>query len=1040
MRDRHRKPPNWGDEGCRGSRKEISVRQVSEASSGETGRGNRSRVQMGRGRVIEADSPQKSSANDQLLRIVSLVFLSHTTDMSCDFCRKKHIKCAIMFPSFAAPHKPTQYRRISKPQKFETQQVWVPVPPKVDFVDETPLLGHGKATNHPSEERDIQQGSMHVPQLDQLSNEVVLALNDPTPFLAGQALRPILRTREDDTPFSTKESAELMRYFIDNCACFFDFSDADRHFADEVPLRARQNATLANAMLALAARHRSRTGEFEHFAADRYYNACLQTMIPKLGDKSAIQDDELLAAIVILRLLEEMDVPIVGSDPQKHLFGTQALINASQARPQLSATALRKACYWAAFRQEIFMSITTQRPFNLILPEMQPPSSPVDDWSWTVQATYQCGKVQAFVFGEESTTLSRYLQLMEDIETWQRDRPASFDPVYQGLNRLEHAFPDIRIQMDCHAGAGAFKRSPGPNRASHRVANFYSTGTARTDLEWGVNDSAPTRVTPSGLQFSSWGRDFGLKTYELTRAYSRMLSIKQTKVIERSPNYDATSPRPANLRYVYLVTAFVSLGAFLFGYDQGVMGIIVADDRWIHLMKPANSWVTGAVVSLYDVGCFMGAMSIGYLADQCGRERTLSIASVVFVIGAVIQAASYDVPTITVGRVILGYGVGACAAGVPLYVSEIAPAGLRGRIIGIEQMILCFGELIAFWLDYGFAYLDTPDWWRIPLAIQIIPAVVLAVGCWFWVPPSPRWLVQQDRHTCAREVLARLHGDEAAEIEMQEIAERVAFEKRVAVTRWKDMFTWPILRVTLIGTGVQFFQQITGTNSILYYTPSLYERGGISSAHTRNLATGGVGIVLFVFAWIPIFIFDRLGRKTWLQIGVIGMMGAMIGITAWHGSDADKVLQWHAEKYPGASGNYAIVVFPYLFYVFFNISWGVGSWTYASEIWPVALRAKGNALSTMSLWTGCYIVAQASPPIGDAIGWGLYIIYSGICVLAFLFVRYAMVETRGRTLEEMSQLFGLEDKFAARRGIDLATASESKTGNIVHEQVEEVGK
>ncbi|KIX99595.1 uncharacterized protein Z520_04228 [Fonsecaea multimorphosa CBS 102226] len=510
-----------------------------------------------------------------------------------------------------------------------------------------------------------------------------------------------------------------------------------------------------------------------------------------------------------------------------------------------------------------------------------------------------------------------------------------------------------------------------------------------------------------------------------------MLSIKQTRLIERSPNYDVSNPRPANLPYVYLVTAFVSLGALLFGYDQGVMGIIVADDRWIHLMEPANSWVTGAVVSLYDVGCFLGAMSIGYLADHCGRERTLSIASAVFIVGAVIQAGSYDIPTITVGRIILGYGVGACAAGVPLYVSEIAPAGLRGRIIGIEQMILCLGELIAFWLDYGFAYLDTPDWWRIPLAIQIIPAVALAVGCWFWVPPSPRWLVQQDRHTCALEVLARLHGDQAAEIEMQEIAERVAFEKTVAVTTWKDMFAWPVLRVTLIGSGVQFFQQITGTNSILYYTPSLYERGGITSAHTRNLATGGVGIVLFVFAWIPIFVFDRLGRKTWLQIGVIGMMGAMIGIT---------VLQWHAEKYPHASGNYAIVVFPYLFYVFFNISWGVGSWTYASEIWPVALRAKGNALSTMSLWAGCYIVAQASPPIGEAIGWGLYIIYSGICVLAFLFVRYVMVETRGRTLEEMSRLFGIEDKFTAGRGIEPATVSESKNGGIVHEQVEEVGK
>lgn len=190
--------------------------------------------------------------------------------------------------------------------------------------------------------------------------------------------------------------------------------------------------------------------------------------------------------------------------------------------------------------------------------------------------------------------------------------------------------------------------------------------------------------------------------------------------------------------------------------------------------------------------------------------------------------------------------------------------------------------------------------------------------------------------------------------------------------------------------------------------PSLFEGGGIESAHTRNLATGGVGIILFVFSWVPIYCFDRLGRKTWLQIGTVGMMCAMIGIT---------VLQWYAEHHPGNSGNYAIIAFPYLFYVFFNISWGVGSWTYASEIFPVSYRAKGNALSTMSLWLSCYVVAQVSPPIGAAIGWGLYIIYAVICVFALIFVTFAMVETRGKTLEEMSRLFGIEDRLQQRAGV-----------------------
>ena len=135
----------------------------------------------------------------------------------------------------------------------------------------------------------------------------------------------------------------------------------------------------------------------------------------------------------------------------------------------------------------------------------------------------------------------------------------------------------------------------------------------------------------------------------------------------------------------------------------------------------------------------------------------------------------------------------------------------------------------------------------------------------------------------------------------------------------------------------------------------------------------------------------------------------MLGIAA---------LQAYAERHPGDPANFTIIAFPYLFYVFFNISWGVGSWTYAAEIFPLGIRAKGSALSTMSLWGACYIVAQASPVVEERVGWGLYNIYAGICVVAFLFVRYAMVETRGRTLEEMSHIFGLENRLVERGGAE----------------------
>lgn len=191
--------------------------------------------------------------------------------------------------------------------------------------------------------------------------------------------------------------------------------------------------------------------------------------------------------------------------------------------------------------------------------------------------------------------------------------------------------------------------------------------------------------------------------------------------------------------------------------------------------------------------------------------------------------------------------------------------------------------------------------------------------------------------------------------------------------------------------------------------PTLFEKGGIKDPSARNLATGGVGLVLFAASWIPIFVFDKIPRRTWLQLGTLGMMGSMLGIAA---------LQSHAEGHPGDPANFTIIAFPYLFYVFFNISWGVGSWTYAAEIFPLGIRAKGSAFSTMSLWAACYIVAQASPVVEEKVGWGLYIIYAGVCIVAFLFVRYAMVETSGRTLEEMSRIFGIDSGFVERSGAE----------------------
>lgn len=225
---------------------------------------------------------------------------------------------------------------------------------------------------------------------------------------------------------------------------------------------------------------------------------------------------------------------------------------------------------------------------------------------------------------------------------------------------------------------------------------------------------------------------------------------------------------------------------------------------------------------------------------------------------------------------------------------------------------------------------------------------------------------------------------------------------------------------------------LTETNTV---QPSLFQKGGITDPKSANLATGGVGIALFLSSWIPIFYFDRLGRKTWLQIGTVGMMLSMLGIAG---------LQQQAEQHPGSDGNYIIILFPYLFYIFFNVSWGVAAWTYPSEIFPLSMRAKGNALATSANWASCYVVAQVSPVLGDVIGWGLYVVYALICVAAFAFVRFALgtltllvvfvanwviVETKDRSLEDMNELFGLESYFSTGDG-----AKDDQVGLLEGEQ------
>lgn len=254
-------------------------------------------------------------------------------------------------------------------------------------------------------------------------------------------------------PLESEQEAMLLRHYVENIALFFDMIDNKSHFGIHVVQRAKTNSTLMNAIFALSARQLSRTSDFDPYVADAYYQRCFETLIPALNDNLAIRDETLLAATIILRLMEEMNISIIGSDPQGHLFGTQAIIRAAeQSYVGTTGPDFRQAIYWAAFRQELWISLMTQRAFQLHIFPADRSMGPANDSIWATRTIAHLGDVCNFAFGEDRHSVLRYSQLMDENKVWRTQRPDSFEPFFwrQDRDGSGRNFPDIRYHDKTH--------------------------------------------------------------------------------------------------------------------------------------------------------------------------------------------------------------------------------------------------------------------------------------------------------------------------------------------------------------------------------------------------------------------------------------------------------------------------------------------------------------------------------------------------------------------------------------------------------------
>jgi SP family arabinose:H+ symporter-like MFS transporter len=450
--------------------------------------------------------------------------------------------------------------------------------------------------------------------------------------------------------------------------------------------------------------------------------------------------------------------------------------------------------------------------------------------------------------------------------------------------------------------------------------------------------------------------------------------------------------------YLLLACLVAAMGGLLFGFDTAVIsGAEELVAKQFHLSELMEGWVVSSALA----GCLIGAAIAGFLADRFGRKKVLFLAAALFIIcsiGSAMPAAPWH---LAVARIIGGTGIGIASMLSPMYIAEISPPKLRGGLIATYQLAITLGIVVAYFSNYTLAFLAyhhaeiygsgiwqwvfSSEVWRGMLLAGVVPAAVL-FGLLFFIPESPRWLIEQGRLADASAILSRVNGQDEADHEMREIEQTLAQESG----SFLQLFRPAMRPALLIGIVLPFFSQICGINVIIYYGPKVLQAAKLN-ADAAMLWQVLLGSVNVVFTLAAIFTVDKLGRKPLLLVGIAG-----VGLTLFLGG-----LLFAFSAPPVA----ILVVFA-AFLACFSLSYGPVCWIIVSEIFPTAIRGRAMSVSIFSLWTGCILVGQTFPLLMKWAGssWTFWL-YAATTPPAFLFVWLLVPETKGKTLEQIEQRF-----------------------------------
>jgi sugar porter (SP) family MFS transporter len=485
---------------------------------------------------------------------------------------------------------------------------------------------------------------------------------------------------------------------------------------------------------------------------------------------------------------------------------------------------------------------------------------------------------------------------------------------------------------------------------------------------------------------------------------SHWISPKKLKNHCSEPDMTKTTPAPQfNLSYLIPICLVATLGGLLFGYDTGVIsGAIEPLTAKFALSGSMKGWVSGCVL----IGCAFGVLIVGPVSDRFGRKKALFLSAILFLISTIGTAVAPSIAFFVIFRFLGGFGIGVASISTPMYIAEITPAHVRGRLVAVNQIAIVTGLTVVYFANYAIAQCGDQAWninmsWRWMFASGLLPAALFALLL-IKIPESPRWLMEQKREDEARTILDRVAGIAFAQSEMDSIRNALNQEKGT----WKELFSSKLYLPLVIGILLAILQQVTGINVFMYFGTTLFKNISQSTGVDAGMIQQSlIGVAGIFFTVIAITLVDKWGRKPLMFIGTVGMCISLVAM----GGMAQMM------KNPAAAGTPMLLCI-IIYLGCFSLSAGPVIWVILSEIYPTAVRGRALGLAVFCMWMADYAVTQTFPMM-DKNTWLVerfnhafpFYVYAMFCLFLIVVMCY-VPETKGKSLEEIEQSWGRRSK------------------------------